>query len=239
MKKMIFFAILMLIISSMVFAIDPVEWSFFAYYNGESENRLELEIFDGTNKAMNAAIIQMANPEVVTEQSSGSGYIETVFTWRLRGNYQTKVTINFNFLPLQAFLNKKYYIPEHKFTMKMNETTFENGLVPDIEDYVYDKMYDDNQAAKTADFTEKGVIDGNYPYLTYGGSGKNIKYEGPIYKIENGVKKNASWGANTNYSRTFWTRSGTCSLEIFDYDHTTIGEFDYIANVTVTITVNT
>ena len=260
MRKTVALLALTFAVFSLVFAdkVQTGDFRFNAYYDASSHtnNWLELSISDETGSMMNAAVIQLADPSVSTGQSVG--FTKTVFSWTLSGNYYQKVTIVINVLPLQAYKNGIYYIPVHDFIFTLNQTVYSPLLShPDIDvgTVLFDSMYYADKAAMESNTPKEGVLNttikfedkddekegvqGNYPYLGYGLSGRNVTYEGKMLLKSNGnAPGNPSPSTNPNYRYAIWTRSGTCALKVISHDTTTEGEFDYAANISITVTVN-
>lgn len=238
MKKLISVLLISMTVS-LAFAIQVGRFDFAAYYNGRNkeERWLELNIFDGTSSTSNAGIIELANPEIGTEQSQD--FNQVVFKWEVIGNYYSKLSINFNILPLQAYKNGIYYIPAHKFDIYATETIFENldhsldGV--NLKDNLYANYKIDGQyqaqGKGLAVFDQK--VSNNYPYPSpYNAKGKDVVLAGAI------LKGNTTLSVEDTYGDTIWTRRGECILTITDHDEETLGEFDYVANITVTTWVD-
>ena len=253
--KRAFVILLLLAVASSAFAVGTGTLSenfmFKAYYDREQATQwVDLNIYDRNRSMQNAGIIQLADPVVVTEQSAGTGDNQNpeVFVWELEGNYCNQVTIKFNFLPLQAFKTDEnnvglYYIPKHTFTLTMTNTVFPGAGGTEMASAVYDfQKYRKTGNPKntyynyTADTAVTIPFDhekesGTYPYLSYGNSGFDVEFRGTI------CNKNTTTMHTGDYSRSTWKRSGVCTLRIEDYDHT-VGEFDYVADIRVIVTVN-
>ena len=261
MKKTVALLVLTITISSLVLAdkVQSGDFRFNAYYDASSHTNtwLELNISDETGSMMNAAVIQLADPSVSTGQSVG--YTGNVFRWELSGNYYQKVTININVLPLQAYKNGIYYIPVHDFVFTLNQTVYSPLLShPDINvgEQLFDGMYYADKAAWQANTPREGVVtqtikfedkdegkngvQGNYPYLGYGLSGVTVTYQGSMLRTTHGgAPKAPNPSSDPDYRYAIWTRSGICALKVISHDTTTEGDFDYAANITITVTVNT
>ena len=261
MKKPLALLILTIIVFSSVLAekVQAGDFRFNAYYDASAHtnNWLELNISDETGSMMNAAVIQLADPSVSTGQSVG--FTKNVFRWELSGNYYQKVTIKINVLPLQAYKNGIYYIPVHDFIFTLNQTSYSSLLgFPNINvaNELFDSMYYADKAAWQANTPREGVVtqtikfedkdegkdgvQGNYPYLEYGLSGVNVTYQGSMLRTTHGgAPKPAGSSSDPDYRYAIWTRSGICALKVISHDTTTEGEFDYAANITITVTVNT
>lgn len=251
MKKTIAVIVIAISVLSMICAQQIGRFDFAAYYNGKEQapRWTQINIYDGTSATQNAGIIQLANPEIDTEQSSE--FSETVFKWEYSGNYYINSAIKFNFLPLQAYREGHYYIPEHSFTIHITETEFINLEYPDVtmSEHVYDEMYtkyNDSVVEPTAErpgpqtVTFATKTDGNYPYPSpYDSKGLNIELKGSILRKidEEGQSAGKTLPTNSKWGKTTWIRKGTCVLTIGDHE-TEDGEYDYIANITVTTWVN-
>lgn len=258
MKKTVALLILTATVFSIILAdkVQSGDFRFNAYYDASSHtnNWLELNISDETGSMMNAAVIQLADPSVSTGQSVG--YTGNVFRWELSGNYYQKVTIKINVLPLQAYKNGTYYIPVHDFYFTLNQTVYSPLLgFPDTEagTLLFDEMYYADKTAanagtpkptvsQTVRFEDKDEgkegVQGNYPYLGYGLSGVDVTYEGRMLLKSNGNTPGKPSSGNPDLRYAIWTRSGLCALKVISHDTTTEGDFDYAANITITVTVN-
>lgn len=260
MKKPLALLILTIIVFSSILAdkVQSGDFRFNAYYDASAHtnNWLELNISDETGSMMNAAVIQLADPSVSTGQSVG--FTKTVFSWELSGNYYQKVTIVINVLPLQAYKNGIYYIPAHDFIFTLNQTVYSPLLShPDINvaNELFDGMYYADKAAWQANTPREGVItqtiefedkdegkngvQGNYPYLGYGLTGKTVTYQGSMLRTNHGgAPRTPGSSTDPDYRFAIWTRSGVCALKVISHDTTTEGEFDYAANISITVTVN-
>ena len=251
MKRVLSCIIIAIIVLSAAYSQQIGRFDFAAYFNGKEQapRWTQINIYDGTSATQNAGIIQLANPEIDPEQSSE--FSETVFRWEYSGNYYINSSIKFNFLPLQAYVDGHYYIPEHSFTIHITETEFLNLEYPDVtmSDHVYDNMYrrykdsileptSQRPGPQTVSFAEK--TDGNYPYPSpYDSKGLNIELNGSILRAvaEEGGSSGSILPETSKWGRTTWIRRGTCVLTIGDHE-TADGEYDYIANITVTTWVN-
>ena len=234
MKKLISVLLISMIVS-LAFAIQAGRFDFAAYFNGRNkeERWLELNIFDGTSSTSNAGIIELANPEIGTEQSQN--FNQVVFKWEISGNYYKKLSIKFNILPLQAYKNGTYYIPAHQFDLYATETVFENLDYSLVGVNLKDNLYANYKIGGQYQAEGKGLavfgdkVSNNYPYpAPYNAKGKDVTLAGSI------LKGNATLSVEDEYGDTTWTRKGECILTITDYDEETQGEFDYVANITVT-----
>lgn len=233
--KRVIIILLLLVAIPMLFSEQAGRFTFAAFYNGrEVSNRwMELNIFDGTSSTSNAGIIVLANPEIGTEQSQN--FEQVVFRWEMIGNYYNKLNIKFNILPLQAYKSGTYYIPKHSFSIYATGTTFENlehsldGVSLKDNLYANYKIGGQYQTQGKGKASFDNMVSNNYPYPSpYDAKGKDVTLAGAI------LLGSSTLSNDSIYGETIWTRKGECVLTITEYDEETQGEFDYIANITVT-----
>ena len=155
------------------------------------------------------------------------------------GNYYNKLSIKFNILPLQAYKNGTYYIPAHTFDIYATDAIFEN-LEHSLDDVnLKDNLYANYKIGGQYQAQGKGLAvfsqktSNNYPYPSpYNAKGIDVTLAGAI------LKGTTTLSETDLYGDTIWTRKGECILTITDYDEETQGEFDYVANITVTTWVD-
>lgn len=138
-----------------------------------------------------------------------------VFTWTLTGTSKNTVSITFTFFPLQAYVNGYYYQPAYTITMTKNATKI--GTATTTADN-FQLSGGSSSFSKTLENRDGSV------YINGFNTENSIIYAGA-------VTRNFSDGAE-------WIRSGTCSIQIKDYEKYIAGTFDYTCNVSVAYTVN-
>lgn len=139
----------------------------------------------------------------------------TIFTWLLKGNYGRKNTIRlkFTFSTLQANVNDHYYRPTYTIKMSQNPTRkgSENGT--DISSY--DTFYSSTTQVVGGGTTTavKSDSETEFPAIA-----EPIVYSGYINTTSNNTYRNSD----------YWYRSGTCTLNIADYEQKIPGSYHYV-----------
>lgn len=243
MKKLHMLLIISLIVFS-AFCETVGRFDFNAYYRGRGNQQkwIELNIFDGTSNTQNAGIITLLDPYVYTEQ--GTGFDQNVFSWEVRGNYDIRLVMTFTFLPLQAYLNERYYIPKHYFELIVDGCEFIAADPPDVNEKLYDNLY---ERYKNHEFDEGGtysyprivrfstMVNDTYPYPSpYDANGKVAKMSGCIMLRKDGQDSMPPSGSD--YANIEWRRTGHCILHLVEYDQRD-GDFNYISNVKVELSL--
>lgn len=135
-----------------------------------------------------------------------------IFAWSLSGKTRNTVSVTFTFFPLQALVNGYYYQPSYTITMTKNDTKI--GTTTNTND---DFIFSGSPTfSKTIETRDASV------YINGFNTENTITYAG---KVKDSFTQNATW-----------TRSGTCKIQITDYEKYIAGTFDYTCNVTVTYT---
>jgi len=148
------------------------------YFEGESNPTYMFMVWTGeNNRIYHSGNIVLENLESFTNID--------VFNWRLEWTSGTNLTLKFTFVPLQAYVNRMYYIPRHSFF-----------------------MHSQGKADQEIKFNVKAS--GNFPY--------------PVYTNDNDRIKSVNY--NTSVSST-GSLSGSCTLNIYDYETEIGGDFVY------------
>lgn len=135
-----------------------------------------------------------------------------IFAWSLSGKTRNTVSVTFTFFPLQALVNGYYYQPSYTITMTKNDTKI--GTTTNTnDDFIFSGS---STFSKTIETRDASV------YINGFNTENTITYAG---KVKSNFTQNATW-----------TRSGTCKIQITDYEKYIAGTFDYTCNVTVTYT---
>lgn len=247
--KKLHMLLIVILISFSAFCETVGRFDFNAYYRGRAnqEKWIELNIFDGTSNTQNAGIITLLDPFVFTEQ--GTGFDQSVFSWEIRGNYDNRLVITFTFLPLQAFLNERYFIPNHYFELIVDGCDFIAADPPDVNEQLYDNL---QKRYNNGEFDEGGtyayprivrfstMVNDTYPYPSpYDANGKVAKMSGCVMLKANpseGRPRDAMPAADSDYANIEWRRTGHCILHLVEYDQRD-GDFNYISNVKVELSL--
>ncbi len=224
MKKCIVLATMLIV--SMVFAFadthlgrteNTVTDSSFVvqgYYKGEKENTsVTLAFKDIDNQTIVHSGQSTTGTKVnVSDRHLGSN-TGTIFTWSMTGTTTSTTTLKFTFSTLQAEMNDVFYRPTYTLKMTINETRNRNSGGSTLTDTFYSNVTNKTQvvgggtttgtkATQSSEFTGASTI-------TYTG-------------------KTSSSGYGYGYSSTTWYRSGTCTLNIADYEQTIPGSYHYV-----------
>jgi len=186
------------------------------FYEASDENIIQFMITEAESGA------QVLHAGVITT-TQDAGAPADIFDWVLKGNYNGTVTLTFRFATLQGYKNEglMYYIPRHEFVLSLNATRFYTDSEyqnPDPSQTKADTFYSGNVADKAATFNL--LSSGNYPYPDHVEVVDDQTVVTPVTKeitltyTGNITDSNPPPGGITGY----WVRSGTCSLEIFQYE---------------------
>ncbi|MCQ2412480.1 MAG: hypothetical protein MJ057_05940 [Sphaerochaetaceae bacterium] len=137
-----------------------------------------------------------------------------VFSWTLTGTSRNSASITFTFFPLQAYVNGYFYQPSYTITMTKN-TTMIGEKTTSADNF---KISGGASFSKALDNLDGSV------YINGFNTENSIKYTGAV--------------ASNFPTDSQWIRSGTCKIQIKDYEKYIAGTFDYTCNVSVTYTVN-
>ena len=226
---------------------------FKGYYQGPVENNpttdsnITLEFKDYTEAPLNHAAQQGTSGTVVTAvnnrhvgQNAG-----TIFTWSMSGTTTSIVTLNFSFSTLQAEVNGKYFVPAYSIVLTQNATkkvtnvvkvnTNNNNTLSDNtsdEAYSNDSFYTNNEKTITR-ITELPDSPSSNEVLTVysdGYSGNVSKTDGTAWgsSSKTGWEQiNNNWVNAKTTTTISWYRSGTCTLNIKNYEQERPGAYRY------------
>lgn len=183
-----------------------------AYYKGAtvaSNMSIELSFVDVNNRPINHDEQGGTSGTTVGVNDRHVGSTETIFTWEMTGkNGKSKtVQLTFSFSTLQAELNGRYYRPTYTLSMQQNKTVNNSN-----NSELTDSFYKNSTTRVVGDGTTTGLIgDSDTEY----GSAGSISYQGKI-------------STNKFYDTYTWKRSGTCYLNISDYNEDLPGSYHYV-----------
>ncbi len=223
---------------SVAFSENIGTFDFSAYYqlSEAGEEYLKIEIFE----PVSSDVVGYNGYSDVNGQSVNTAV--EVFTWRLSSNTENKVTLVFAFSPLQANVDSMYYIPRHDIDLYMTNYVFDSLLSSE-----YNLRLSVDWAHHNIQFKEKASGDRPYPGNYYGGfwKGQEYEYNGQSPKTSVIQYQYTDYGSDSNWRtidssvtdlyRSDWAIEGNCKYTIWDMD--SIGDVDYISNVTVDVSV--
>ena len=216
MKKAIVFAIVLMVSVVSVFADTQVgsvgtpmsDSSFLVqgYYKGEQENTSVTMVFkDINNTNINHNDQDSTGTKVNASDSHLGSNTGTIFTWSMTGTTTSTTTLKFTFSTLQAVVNGTYYRPTYTLKMTINPTK-RDGYNTTLEDSFYD------------DATKEQVV----------GGGAVTGTKASQSSAFTGASEVTYTGAYTGYQNRTWNRSGTCTLNISDYEQAIPGSYHYV-----------
>ena len=229
MRRLILLLILLSVLCLPVFSDyeEKERFNFTAYYQKtHDEKYVTLDVYDSR---LNSGIIMIAN--------QGKPANEEVFYWEITGNIATRVNLTFWFTPLQAYKDGIYYIPDHTFQLYKPDATI---ITPSTIDNT--TLYD-SFLVKPKNYISFNKVSGSYQYpdghYKSGGTSNKptnfyyyIQLYGTIQKGNNGPVLNEANGEEAT-----WTRRGYCALTVNDYADNVQGDFSYISNVKIEVSV--
>ncbi len=218
---------------------------FKGYYQGEKEESLNetiaLTFLDNESNTINHDAQQGTEGTVVsaTDNHVGQGS-DSIFTWNMLGLTTRTVNLKFTFSTLQAHVNDKYFRPEYTITMtqdvsrKITVKRQGNTTGNPTQSYYYNDPFYSSAAriVGPAGATKTGTKDG--PSDTEYQGAYSVEYRGSASGT--GVYQSFNWGGivvTTNY----WYRSGTCILNISDYEKDKPGSYRYVCWVIAELSV--
>ncbi len=186
-----------------------------AYYIGEDDSTQDITLTfkDYSGNTIIHASQDTSGTKVAADDTHIGANTGTIFTWTMEGETnwsQYTSTLTFNFSTLQAEVNGYYYRPTYEIRMTLNETTLSSWYTYNPSDTFYDNA-NKNQVASSG---TKGSSTSEYKDST------TITYSGYTSKY------------------TEWDRSGTCTLNISDYENSIPGDYNYVCWVIAEYTVN-
>lgn len=133
-----------------------------------------------------------------------------IFSWSLLGSANKTTTLKFTFSVLQAYVNGYYYRPTYTLKMTINPTSKNRANNGTMTDTFYSNV-------PTADRTR--VVGGGTTTGTK--AVQDTEFTGAAIISYSGKTTNA--GNNSK-----WYRSGTCTLNITDYEQELPGTYQYV-----------
>lgn len=226
MKKALVFAIILMASVVSVFADTQVgtvgtpmsDSSFLVqgYYKGEQESTSVTLIFKDID---NATIIHNNQDSTGTKVNASDSHLGsntgTIFTWSMTGTTTSTTTLKFTFSTLQAVVNGTYYRPTYTLKMTINATKKNSSTGNTMTDTFY-------STATATQVVGGGTVTGTKASQDSEFSGAStITYSGK-------VSSNSGYGGYGGSGSTTWYRSGTCTLNIADYEQEIPGSYHYV-----------
>ena len=207
---------------------------FKGYYQGETQtsddNAITLTFYNKDGQDINH---DHQGGSTGTKVNAGTSHqdssTDTIFTWSMEGTTTDKVTLGFTFSTMQAQVNGKYFRPTYIIKMTQNSSkkkVTKNSGNPTESDYNGDPFYSSTE--RTVVSLTKGSNDAEY-IATY-----TVSYSGKA--TGTGTTTSGGW-FNQTTTRTSWYRSGTCTLNISDYEKDKPGDYVYSCWVIAEVTV--
>ena len=216
MKKHIVLAVMLIISIVFVFAdthlgrtensVTDSSFIVQGYYKGviEDDYTVTLTFKDVDNQT----IIHSTQSSTGTKVNASDRHIGsnpgTIFSWSMTGNLRTTTKLKFTFSTLQAEVNGTYYRPTYTLKMTINATRKNSSTGNTITDTFY----------STATATQ----------VVGGGTVTGTK---ATQDSEFSEASSITYQGNTSDRNTTWYRSGTCTLNIADYEQTIPGSYHY------------
>lgn len=229
---------------------------FKGYYQGPVEtnpttdSNITLEFKDYTETVLNHAAQQGTSGTVVTAVNNRhvGENTGTIFSWSMKGTTTSIVHLNFSFSTMQAEVNGQYFVPAYTVVMTQNvtkkvtrvvKTLYSNGnLVSDNtneENYGNDSFYS-NSTKNITNIAERPTNPASSEVLTVysdGYSGKVSDTDGTAWGSSSSNNQEKVSGYNqkqwvTTTTTIAWYRSGTCTLNIKDYEQERPGTYRYV-----------
>lgn len=228
MKKALVFAIILMASVVSVFADaqvgsigSPMSDSSFlvqGYYKGEKESTSVTLIFKDID---NTTIIHNNQDSTGTKVNASDSHIGsntgTIFTWSMTGTTTSTTTLKFTFSTLQAEMNEVFYRPTYTLKMTINPTREDNSSGDPLTDTFYSNVTNKTQVVGGG--TTTGTKATQNSEFT---GASTITYSGKTSSSSSG------WGGWGGWDSTTWYRSGTCTLNIADYEQEIPGSYHYV-----------
>lgn len=176
------------------------------YYKGEHETAsVKLQFKDINNQTIIHSGQSTEGTKVNVSDSHIGSNTGTIFTWSMTGNFRNTTKLKFTFSTLQAEVNGTYYRPAYTLKMIINATKKNSSTGNTMTDTFY-------STATATQVVGGGTVTGTKDTQNEEFSGAaTVFYEG-----------------NTSDRNTTWYRSGTCTLNIADYEQTIPGSYHYV-----------
>ncbi|HAN42587.1 MAG TPA: hypothetical protein DCP98_04085 [Sphaerochaeta sp.] len=186
-------------------------------------------------------------------EAKGSSYqdsnTDTIFRWTMEGTTTSEVTLRFTFSTMQAQVNGKYFRPTYIIKMtqnqsKKNTTTYSynnnysstpSSTNTTAANYTNDPFYSSGE--RTIVSVTKGSNNSEYldPFsISYSGTASGTSITTENYWDNS----SGSWKQQKRPKKTIsWYRSGSCTLNISDYEKDKPGDYVYSCWVIAEVTV--
>lgn len=177
------------------------------YYKGltEDDYNVTLTFKDVDNQTIIHSHQSSTGTKVNASDSHIGSNTGTIFTWSMTGTFRNTTKLKFTFSTLQALVNGTYYRPTYTLKMIINATRENSSTGDPMTDTFY-------STATATQVVGGGTVTGTKATQDSEFSGAStITYQG---------KTNDRW--------TTWYRSGTCTLNIADYEQTIPGSYHYV-----------
>lgn len=182
------------------------------YYKGEKENTsVNLQFKDINNQTIIHSNQSSTGTKVNASNSHIGSNTGTIFTWSMTGTTTSTTTLKFTFSTLQAEMNDVFYRPTYTLKMTINETRKSDSGGSTLTDTFYSNVTNKTQ-----------VVGGGTTTGTK--ATQSSEFTGASSITYSGKTSSSGYG----YSSTTWYRSGTCTLNIADYEQTIPGSYHYV-----------
>ena len=188
---------------------------------GSTNSSITFKLYDYNSNNLNYLSQDTQGASVVNVSNSHLSNDGTAFSWTMTGSTTNTVTLKFTFSVLQAEMNGKFYRPTYTLKMTINPTKKSNSNGSEItNDLFYSNVTNKTQVVGGG--TTTGTKASQSSEFT---GGATIQYSGG--------KSNSG----SNWNNTTWYRSGTCTLNISDYEQGVPGAYEYRCWIVTEITV--
>lgn len=226
---------------------------FKGYYQGETQtsddNAITLKFLDkdGGN-IIHDAQSGTDGTKVNAGTSHQDSSTDTIFTWSMEGTTTSRVTLGFTFSTMQAKVNDKYFRPTYIIKMTQNQSK------KNTTTYSYNSNYSSTPSStntSSADYNDSFYSSGERTIVSVTKGSNNSEYldtfsisysgtaSGTSITTENyWDNSSGSWKQQQRPKKTIsWYRSGTCTLNISDYEKDKPGDYVYSCWVIAEVTV--
>lgn len=213
---------------------------FKGYYQGEKESYGEndtsivLEFKDYSSTVINHDAQQGTSGTTITAVNNRhvGNNTGTIFTWAMKGTTTSRVTLTFSFSTFQALSNGKYFVPAYSIKLTQNQSkiitetvvkdsngNITSGPTSQEGNYNNDPFY--SNVVKTAvNITERPEPTTSENLAMY-----SVSYQGTASGTSVVTTQSGKRYTTTTKS---WYRSGTCTLNISDYEEEVPGSYRYV-----------
>lgn len=227
---------------------------FKGYYQGPVENNpttdsnITLEFKDYSGTVLNHAAQQGTTGTVVTAVNNRhvGANTDTIFTWSMTGTTTSIVHLNFSFSTMQAEVNGLFFVPAYSIVLTQNATKKVTNVVKvntnnnnPLSDNTSDEAYSNDSFYSNIEKTITRITElpdspsSNEVLTVYsdGYSGNVSKTDGTAWgsSSKTGWEQiNNNWVNAKTTTTISWYRSGTCTLNIKDYEQERPGTYRYV-----------